>query len=90
MSAGYAPITLGTDTIGSLISLATRALYTIKPTVGSVDMARTWAVSPYHDAIGGMTKSVIDLATITAALLNPDAKIVYLVQDFKVLRPLTA
>lgn len=71
VSAGYSPIALGTDSIGSLFSPATRAgLFTLKPTVGSVDMSGVWPVSKVLDAIGGMTKSVIDLATITNCLVS--------------------
>ena len=75
MSAGYSPLALGTDSIGSLISPATRAaLYTLKPTPGSVDMSGIWPVSVHFDAVGGMAKSVIDLATITDCLLESNAR----------------
>ena len=71
VSAGYAPIALGTDSIGSLISPATRAaLYAQKPTPCSVDMSGTYPVSAHFDAVGGMAKSVIDLAAITDSLLE--------------------
>ena len=46
----------------------------MKPTPGSVDMSGIWPVSIHFDAVGGMAKSVIDLASITDCLLEPDAK----------------
>ena len=75
VSAGYSPIALGTDSVGSLISPATRAaLYTLKPTPGSVDMSGIWPVSVHFDAVGGMAKSVIDLATMTDCLLESNTR----------------
>ena len=71
VSAGYAPIALGTESIGSIFSPATRAaLYALKPTIGSVDMSGVWPVSKVFDAVGGMTKSVSDLAAITGCLIT--------------------
>lgn len=55
------------------MSPATRAaLYTIKPTVGSVDRLGIWGVSSHLDSVGGLTKSVHDLVDITTALVKPD------------------
>ena len=72
VSAGYAPLALGTDSIGSLTSPATRAaLYTLKPTIGTVDLTGIYPVSRFFDMIGGLTKTVTDLATISTCLLNP-------------------
>ena len=75
VSAGFSPIALGTDSIGSLTSPATRAaLYSLKPTVGSVDTSGVWRVSSLFDVIGGLTKSVTDLAVITTLLVHSDSK----------------
>ena len=75
VSAGYSSIALGTDSIGSLISPATRAaLYALKPTPGSVDMSGIYPVSAPFDAVGGMAKSVIDLAAITDILLESNGQ----------------
>ena len=53
---------------------ATRAaLYTIKPTAGSVDTSSIWPVSSQLDAVGGLTEPVIALATVTTSLLNLSA-----------------
>lgn len=83
VSAGYSPIALGTDSIGSLISPATRAaLYTLKPTPGSVDMSGIYPVSVHFDAVGGMAKSVIDLAVITDSLLEPKSRESYKSEKF--------
>ena len=75
VSARYSPLALGTDSIGSLISPATQAaLYTLKPTPGSVDMSGIWPISVHFDAVGGMTKSVIDLATVIDCLSESNAR----------------
>ena len=75
VSAGFSPLSLGTETEGSLVQPATRAaLYTIKPTVGSVDMDGVWAVSNKLDVIGAMTKSVDDLANVMGIILTADAR----------------
>ncbi|CAG9998783.1 unnamed protein product [Clonostachys byssicola] len=69
VSAGYSPLALGTETDGSLVQPAARAaLYALKPTPGSVKMDGAWTLSHHFDAIGGMTKSVTDLAIITELL----------------------
>ena len=73
VSAGYSRVSLGSDSIGSLVSSVTRAaLYIIKPTVGGVDMSGLWAVSSHKDIIEGLIKSVIDLTTVTTALMKSD------------------
>ena len=73
VSAGYSPISIGTDTVGSLVSPATRAaLYTIKATVGIVDLAGVWVISSQFDSVGGFTKSVSDLADVTTALVKSE------------------
>ena len=36
-------------------------------------MSHVWPVSPLFDAVGGLTKSVIDLATVTNCLVSTSA-----------------
>ena len=82
MSAGSSPLALEADFVKLLISPTTRAvLYTLKPTPGSVDMSGIWPVSVHFDAVGGMAKSVIDLATITDCLLESNARESFLSGD---------
>ena len=63
VSAGYAPISIGTDTTGSVIMPATRAaLYGLRTTVSIVPMKGVIPVSRLFDTIGPMAKTVQDVA----------------------------
>lgn len=63
MSVGYAPVSIGTETVGSLILPASRAaLYTLKPTVGLLPTDGIIPISSFADAPGPMAKSAEDLA----------------------------
>lgn len=65
MAAGYAPISIGTETDGSLVCPSGRAaLYTIKPTIGLVSQEGIIPISNLFDAAGPMTKSTHVLATL--------------------------
>lgn len=69
MSAGFSPLSLGTETDGSLVQPAARAaLYALKPTVGSTDHRGVWTLSKRFDAVGAIAKSVSDLALATEML----------------------
>lgn len=73
VAAGFAPLTLGTETNGSVTQPAGRAsLYGLKVTVGAVDTSRTSPTSPFTDSLGGMAKSAEDLAMLTGMLLEQD------------------
>ncbi|KAH6615688.1 amidase signature domain-containing protein [Chaetomium sp. MPI-SDFR-AT-0129] len=70
VSAGFAPIALGTEVDGSLVQPSARAgLYALKPTIGSTNLRGIFAVSEDFDALGGMAKSVLDLAHLTELVL---------------------
>ena len=70
MSAGYAPVSIGTDSDGSLIFPAGRAaLYTIKPTVGLVPQDGLVPVSHVLDSAGPMAKTAYDLAVVLDAIV---------------------
>ncbi|KAF1954823.1 amidase family protein [Byssothecium circinans] len=72
VSAGFAPVSIGAETIGSLIMPADRAaLYTLKPTVGLVSQAGLIPVSPLCDSAGPMTKTTRDLADLLDVLIDP-------------------
>lgn len=73
VSAGFAPLAIGTETVGSVVQPGNRAgLFAMKPTVKSTLLDGVWPGTPNFDAIGGLTKSVLDLAVITASLLTPE------------------
>ena len=75
VSAGYSPITLGTETDGSLVQPAGRAaLYALKPTVGAVNTEGIWTLSKTFDVVGAMAKSVADVAIVTECLLKDSAR----------------
>ncbi|KAK4172578.1 amidase signature domain-containing protein [Triangularia setosa] len=76
VSTGYAPYALGTETDGSLICPAGRAvLYTTKPTVGLVSQKGVVPISGHFDLVGPMTKTMHDIAVLlndtSVAVLDP-------------------
>ncbi|KAF2242488.1 amidase signature enzyme [Trematosphaeria pertusa] len=69
VSAGYAPISIGTETDGSLTCPTGRAaLYILKPTIGLVPQAGIVPVSKNFDSAGPLTKTVYDLAVLLDAI----------------------
>jgi Asp-tRNA(Asn)/Glu-tRNA(Gln) amidotransferase A subunit family amidase len=73
VAAGLAPVALGTETEGSLISPATRqGLWTIKPTLGSVPNLGIMPVSVHFDIAGPICKTVEDTANLLSALTNTE------------------
>ena len=69
MAAGFAPVSIGTETDGSLVQPATRAaLYGMKATPGSVDTAGIQPISPAFDSVGGLAKTPEDLANVMSIL----------------------
>ncbi|ATY58913.1 amidase family [Cordyceps militaris] len=72
VSAGLAPVSIGTETAASLISPASKAaLYTIKPTVNLISQQGIVLISSLADSAGPMTKSVLDLANLMDILVDP-------------------
>ena len=69
MAAGFAPVSIGTETDGSLVQPATRAaLYGMKATPGLVNTAGIQPISPAFDSVGGLAKTSEDLANIMGVL----------------------
>ena len=69
VAAGFGPVSLGTETSGSLTSPASRAaLYALKLTPGSVSIEGVWEVAQSYDSAGAMAKTVIDLVHISNVL----------------------
>ena len=72
MSAGFAPLAVGTETVGSLVLPAIRgALYTMKPTHGIVPTEGIIPLSGRFDSAGPMAKSAEDLAHLLNVLVDP-------------------
>nr|ODN85433.1 hypothetical protein L203_05049 [Cryptococcus depauperatus CBS 7841] len=72
VSAGYAPIALGTESYGSIVMPATRAaLYALKPALDSTEMDGIARTSKNKDVVGALARSPHDVAVITEALLKP-------------------
>ncbi|MCJ1371018.1 hypothetical protein MMC20_002233 [Loxospora ochrophaea] len=65
IAAGFAPLSLATETDGSIVQPANRAaLYGLKATAGLLSTEGTSPWSPLTDSIGGMAKSSDDLAAL--------------------------
>lgn len=72
MAAGFAPISLGTETRGSLIMPSDRAaLYTIKPTVKIISQAGVIPASYVADSVGPIAKTSLDVADLLDILVDP-------------------
>ena len=71
VAAGFSPLALGTETIGSIITPASRAsLYALKPTVGLQDLTGLYSLTDFFDSPGPMAKSSSDLIALTEILLE--------------------
>jgi len=69
-AAGFAPLAIGTEADGSIVQPAIRAaLYSMKGTVGDVNMVGTQSGGAAFDSAGPMAKSVEDCADIMDILL---------------------
>lgn len=74
MAAGYTPLSVGTETDGSLICPAGRAsVYTIKPTIGHVSQKGLIPVSHTMDSAGPMAKTPYDIAAFLDILREEEA-----------------
>ncbi|KAL6802226.1 amidase family protein [Trichoderma sp. SZMC 28012] len=72
VAAGFSPIAVGADTMGSLIMPSDRsALYTIKPTVKVVSQTGIIPITLELDSAGPMAKSALDLANLLQILVDP-------------------
>ena len=71
VAAGYAPVSIGSETNGSLVLPANRAaLYTLKPTIGAVSTTGIIPICRFCDTAGPMTKNVRDLANIMDIIVD--------------------
>jgi amidase len=71
VAAGFAPVSIGTETDGSIVYPATRAgLYAMKPSLGSVPLEGAMPVNANFDMHGGMAKSAQDLADLLGVMTS--------------------
>ncbi|UPK98419.1 hypothetical protein LCI18_009354 [Fusarium solani-melongenae] len=71
VAAGYSPISIGGESDGSLTTPASRAaLYALKCTPQTISTDGIFQVVPTFETVGGMAKSVRDLADITNVILQ--------------------
>ena len=74
VSAGLAPLALGTETSGSIVNPAERNnLVGIKPTLGLVSRHMVIPISERQDTVGPIAKTVLDAATVLSVIAGPDA-----------------
>lgn len=78
VSAGFTPLSLGTQTGGSCVYPASKAgLYSMVPTCGQdgyVSTEGVFRISKSYDGIGGMAFTAEDLAKIIPIILKPEAR----------------
>lgn len=73
VASGMVPLTLGSDTNGSLrVPAAFCGIFTLKPTYGRVTRAGAFLFASSLDHVGPMARSVDDLALAFDALQGPD------------------
>ena len=74
-AAGLAPITIGTETSGSIVSpAAQQGIVGLRPTVGLVSRSGILPISASQDTAGPMTKTVADAAAELQAIAGKDAE----------------
>ncbi|GIH05542.1 amidase [Rhizocola hellebori] len=70
---GFAPLTVGTETDGSITSpAAQQSIVGMKPTLGLVSRTGIVPIAPSQDTAGPMTRTVADAAQLLAAIAGPD------------------
>ncbi|KAH6609834.1 hypothetical protein Trco_003180 [Trichoderma cornu-damae] len=72
VAAGFAPVSIGTETFGSLMLPAGRAaLYSIKPGRSHISLDGIVPISSFSDQPGPMTKTTKDLAALMDVITDP-------------------
>jgi amidase len=73
VAAGLAPLAVGTETDGSIVSPASNCgIVGIKPTVGLVSRSGIVPISAAQDTAGPMTRTVADAAVLLTAMAGAD------------------
>lgn len=71
VAAGYGPLSIGTETNGSLVWPTSRCgLFSIKPTIGLISSSGIVPVSNNCDSAGPMAKTTFDLALLLNQILD--------------------
>ena len=74
VAGGLVPLTLGTDTNGSIrVPAALCGVFGIKPTFGRVSRVGVVSLAASFDHVGPLARDVVDLATAFDAIAGPDA-----------------
>ena len=73
VAAGFAPVSIGTDTNGSILVPATRHdVYALKPTLGLISQDGICPISSDFDSAGPIAKCATDIAILMDALVDPN------------------
>ena len=73
VGAGLAPVAIGTETSGSILSPSSaNSVYGLKPTLGLISRRGIIPIAPSQDTAGPMTRSVTDLALMMSVLVDED------------------
>lgn len=73
IAANYAPLTIGTETAGSILSPASKnAAVGLKPTIGLLSRSGIVPISKHLDTPGPITKTVMDAAILLDACTGED------------------
>ncbi|KAK7968843.1 amidase [Apiospora saccharicola] len=71
VAAGFTPLAIGTETIGSIMTPSSRAaVYAIKPTTGRQDTSGMYRMTDFFDSYGPMAKSPADLVSLLEIILG--------------------
>lgn len=74
VAAGMVPISVGTQTVGSIIRPSTYCgIFGLKPTKGAINTSGTMPLSRYLDHIGPMARTVADIALVCRVMFDEDA-----------------
>ncbi|KAJ5928417.1 amidase signature enzyme [Penicillium verhagenii] len=71
VAAGFSPLAMATETVGSIVTPSTRAgLYALKPTAGVQDTTGLYCMTEFFDSPGPMAKSAGDVRVLAEILLG--------------------
>ncbi|KAJ5643622.1 amidase signature enzyme [Penicillium longicatenatum] len=71
VAAGFSPLAMATETIGSIVTPSTRAgLYALKFTTGVQDTTGLYTMTEFFDSPGPMAKSSVDIRVLSEILLS--------------------
>ena len=75
VSAGLVPFSIGSETLGSIVSPSTRTGVTgLRPTFGRVPRTGAMTLSWSMDKLGPLARTVEDTAAVLSAIIGPDGE----------------